>query len=130
MFTETIAIGRHQLIADEPLVEGGKDLGPSPYDFLLAALGSCTAMTVRLYANRKKIRLDKITVKLFHQKQYVEDCKDCEDKNAKIDLIDRKILLAGELSREDKDKLLAIANKCPVHRTLSQKTQINTELIE
>lgn len=128
-FTQEVTIGSHVLIADEPTENGGNDLGPSPYDFLIAALGTCTAMTVRTYADFKKIPLKKIIVRLTHAKVYAQDCADCENSNAKIDHIDRKIELQGDLSDEQRMKLLAIANKCPVHRTLTSQTTISTELV-
>lgn len=127
-FTQEITIGSHVLIADEPTENGGNDLGPSPYDFLVTALGTCTAMTIRLYADLKKIPVKKIIVRLSHEKIYAKDCADCEKSDAKIDHIDRKIELLGELSDEQRARLLEIANKCPVHRTLSSKTTISTEL--
>lgn len=127
---QEIIIGDHVLIADEPVLAGGNDAGPSPYDFLLAALGACTAMTLRVYADLKQIPLEKITVKLTHEKSYDKDCVDCEKDNAKIDVIDRKIELRGaHLTQEQSNMLLAIANKCPVHRTLTSKIVIKTELI-
>lgn len=129
-FTQKITIGPHVLIADEPLSSGGNDLGPSPYDFLLAGLGSCTAMTLRMYANLKKLALEKIIVRLQHQKIYAKDCTDCENSNSKIDHIYRQIDLQGNLSADERQKLLEIANKCPVHRTLTSKISITTELVE
>lgn len=129
-FTQNILAGKHVLIADEPEAAGGNDLGPSPYEFLLASLGSCTSMTIRMYADLKNIPLDRTIVKLKHDKIYAEDCKNCEDPKAKIDHIDRLIELHGELSEEQRAKLLEIANKCPVHRTLTSKITINTKLAE
>jgi putative redox protein len=128
-FSQEITIGSHILTADEPVLNGGNDLGPSPYDFLLTALGSCTAMTLRMYADFKKIPLEKTIVRLQHEKIYAKDCADCESPNAKIDHITRQIELHGELSDEDRQKLLEIANKCPVHRTLTSQTSITTTLL-
>lgn len=128
-FTQDITASGHHLVADEPTSVGGNDLGPGPYDFILAGLGACTAMTIRLYANLKKIPLEKVIVKLRHQKVYAKDCVDCEKDTAKIDQIERLIELQGNLSEEDKAKLLAIANKCPVHRTLTSTIEIETKLI-
>lgn len=128
-FTQEIITGRHHLTADEPVANGGNDAGPSPYDFLLTALGACTAITVRMYANFKKIPLENIIVKLNHQKIYADDCKNCETQDAKIDHIDRLIEFQGNLTQEQLTKLLGIANKCPVHRTLSSKTDITTKLL-
>lgn len=129
-YTQAITVGGHSLIADEPLASGGNDLGPSPYDFLLAALGSCTSMTIRMYAELKKFPLEKVIVRLTHEKIHLEDCKDCENKNMRIDQIDRKIKLFGQLTSEQREKLLEIANKCPVHRTLTSKILIKTELVD
>lgn len=128
-FTQQITIGEHILTADEPVTSGGNDLGPSPYGFLLAALGACTSMTLRMYAEFKKIPLENVIVHLTHDKVHAEDCENCEDSNAKIDHIDRKIELIGKLTPEQQQKLLEIANKCPVHRTLTSKIVITTELI-
>lgn len=129
-FSQQIKIGHHTLIADEPKEVGGNDLGPSPYDFLLAGLGACTSMTLRLYANLKKIPLKKITVQLSIEKQYVKDCENCEEENARIDHITRQIVLEGNLDDLQRKKLLEIANKCPVHRTLTSKIIISTQLID
>lgn len=126
--TQEITIGSHVLIADEPIENKGNDLGPSPYDFLLAALGACTAMTLRMYADFKKISLKKIIVRLQHEKIYAKDCAECGNTTSKIDHIDRQIELQGDLSEEQRQKLLEIANKCPVHRTLTSNMTITTEL--
>ena len=128
-FTQQIIVGSHILTGDEPVANGGNDTGPSPYDFLLSALGSCTSMTLRMYADLKKIPLEKITVKLHYEKIYATDCADCENSNSKIDHIDRQIELQGTLTEEQRQKLLDIANKCPVHRTLTSKIDITSELI-
>jgi putative redox protein len=127
-FAQEISIGKHALEGDEPIASGGNDLGPSPYDFLLAALGTCTSMTVRMYATLKKIPLDKITVTLTHDKVYAQDCIDCDEKS-KIDRLTRGIKLEGDLTEEQRQRLLEIANKCPVHRTLTSKIEITTELV-
>ena len=128
-FAQEIIIGDHVLLGDEPVANGGNDVGPAPYDFLLAALGSCTAMTIRLYADRKKIPLERVIVKLKHEKIYANDCEDCENPNSRMDQIERKIILKGRnLTDEQKDKLVDIANKCPVHRTLTSKVLIETSL--
>lgn len=129
-FVENITIGAHKLIADEPKANGGNDLGPSPYDFILAGLGTCTCMTLRVYAEFKKIPLKKVMVKLAYSKIYADDCKNCESAHSMIDHIDRAIALEGELTPQQKTKLLEIANKCPVHRSLTGKTTISTELVE
>ncbi|MDR3477679.1 MAG: OsmC family protein [Gammaproteobacteria bacterium] len=128
--SQEIRIGSHVLLGDEPIANGGNDTGPSPYDFLLAALGTCTSMTVRMYADFKKIPLDSIHVTLNYEKIHAKDCVDCENPSAKIDHIDRKIELRGNLTDEQRAKLLEIANKCPVHRTLTSKIEIETSLIQ
>ena len=125
---ETIRSGVHVLRADEPVANGGNDTGPSPYDYLLAALGSCTAMTLRLYARMKKLPLQKVTVRLKHEKIHATDCAECETKEGKIDRIERLIELEGPLSDEQRRRLLEIANRCPVHRTLSSEISIPTRL--
>jgi putative redox protein len=127
-FAQTVSTGGHTLNADEPVANGGNDLGPSPYDFLLTALGTCTSMTLRMYADFKKIPLKKITVRLTHEKAYAKDCENCESDNARIDHLDREIELEGDLTEDQRQKLLEIANKCPVHRTLTSKIMITTEL--
>ena len=116
----------HRLLADEPVKYGGSNLGPSPYDLLLMSLGACTSMTMRMYASRKKLPLDDIKIKLVHQRVHAEDCVDCNDK---IERITRSISLKGNLNAEQKQSLMAIADKCPVHRTLENDPQIVTELI-
>jgi len=116
----------HRLLADEPVKHGGSDLGPSPYDLLLMSLGACTSMTLRMYASRKKLPLDDIEIKLVHHRVHAEDCVDCTDK---IERITRSITLKGDLNAEQKASLMAIADKCPVHRTLENDPQIVTELV-
>lgn len=128
-FAQEIKVGSYTLFADEPAAYGGNDTGPSPYDFLLAALGTCTSMTIRMYADLKKIPLKKVLVKLNIEKVYATDCADCTNDQAKIDKITRLIELQGDLNQEQRMKLLDIANKCPVHRTLTSKIVINTELV-
>lgn len=128
-FAQEIAVGRHKLTADEPVEAGGKDTGPSPYDLLLAALGSCTSMTVSLYARTKKWPLESVTVNLWHSKIHATDCRDCETKVGKIDRIEREIHFEGTLDEEQRTKLLQIADKCPVHRTLESEINILTRAI-
>jgi len=119
--------GGHELTADEPeTVKGGTDRGPSPYDLLLAALGSCTAMTLRMYAERKDIPLKTVTVRLRHARIYAQDCEDCETVDGRVDEIERRIALSGNLSGEQRARLLEIADRCPVHRTLTSETKIRT----
>ena len=128
-YTQEIIIGDHVIIADEPIENGGNNTGPSPYDFILAGLGACTSMTLRMYADFKKIPLDKVIVKLSHEKVYALDCINCENEKSKIDHIERLIELQGDLSQEQREKLIEIANKCPVHRTLTSTTEIVTRLL-
>ena len=127
-FTQEVRVGKHRLRADEPVAAGGTDTGLSPYDLLLAGLGACTSMTIRMYADLKQIPLEKITVRLKHDKVHAQDCAECETKEGKIDRIDREIELAGSLDEAQRAKLLEIANKCPVHRTLHSEIWIPTQL--
>jgi uncharacterized OsmC-like protein/fermentation-respiration switch protein FrsA (DUF1100 family) len=123
---QEVLAGPHRFIADEPVSAGGRDSGPSPYDLLVAALGACTAMTVRLYAERKSLPLDRVTVELHHAKVHAADCEACETKDAKIDRIDRAIRLEGRLDEAQRVRLMEIADKCPVHRTLTSRVDIRT----
>jgi uncharacterized OsmC-like protein/alpha/beta superfamily hydrolase len=123
-----VAMGPHRLLADHPVGDGGEDSGPSPYDLLTAALGSCTAMTVRLYADLKKLPLERVSVNLHHEKIHAADCRECETKEGRIDKIERVIDLQGPLDDAQRAKLLEIANKCPVHRTLHSEVFIPTRL--
>ena len=128
-FAQEIEIGRHRLKADEPVEYGGTDSGPSPYDFLLAALGTCTSMTISLYARRRGWPLKDVTVSLHHSKIHAADCVDCETKVGKIDRIQREIHLTGALTTEQRAKLMEIADKCPVHQTLTSEINIQTRAI-
>jgi len=121
-----IAAGRHRILADEPVEVGGMDSGPGPYDFLLGALGACTSMTMRLYAERKAIPLTRTTVTLQHSRIHARDCEDCETKDGMIGRIDRVIAMDGDLDAEQRAKLMEIADKCPVHRTLTSEIKIVT----
>jgi putative redox protein len=127
-FTQAIAAGPHALRADEPEALGGLDSGPSPYGLLLAALGACTAMTVRMYADLRKLPLERVTVTLRHDKVYAADCEECETKEGKVDRIDRVIELTGDLSDAQRAKLMEIADKCPVHRTLHSEVSVRSRL--
>jgi uncharacterized OsmC-like protein len=128
-FAQEIVVGSHRLTADEPIEFGGKDTGLGPYDLLLAALGSCTSMTISLYARTKKWPLESVIVNLRHAKIHAEDCRDCETKQGKIDRIEREIQLVGNLDPEQRKRLLEIADKCPVHRTLKSEIDIQTRAI-
>jgi putative redox protein len=128
-FAQEIAAGRHRLSADEPAGYGGDDSGPTPYDLLLAGLGACTTMTLRMYAERKGWPLDRAEVRLSHEKIHARDCADCETREGRIDRIDRRLTLTGDLDGEQREKLLEIADKCPVHRTLTGEIKIHTELV-
>lgn len=129
-FNQAIAVGPHHLVADEPLAAGGADAGPGPYDFLLAGLGACTSMTMRLYADRKSLPLDRVTVTLKHSKIYAKDCAECETREGMLDQIERDIAVDGALDAEQRKKLMEIADKCPVHRTLSSEIRIVTKAVE
>lgn len=126
LFQQEIIAGTHRLLADEPLDVGGLDSGPGPYDLLLAALGACTSMTLRLYADRKKLPLTRTIVRLRHNRIYATDCAECETKEGMIDRIERMIRLEGDLNTEQRARLLEIADKCPVHRTLKSEIDIRT----
>jgi len=128
-FAQKIEVGSHRLDADEPVSFGGTDSGPSPYDLLLAALGSCTSMTIGLYARKRGWPLENITVSLRHSKIHAADCDNCETKEGKIDRIEREIQLTGSLTDEQRAKLMEIANKCPVHQTLTSEINIKTRAI-
>ncbi|MEJ2098471.1 MAG: alpha/beta fold hydrolase [Desulfobacterales bacterium] len=123
-----IMAGGHRLVADEPISSGGSNLGPTPYDYLMAGLGACTAMTLRLYADRKDWPLDSVTVRLNQQKIHADDCETCETEEGRLDQIERQIELEGALDEQQTDRLLQIANRCPVHRTLKSEIVIKTEL--
>jgi putative redox protein len=123
---QEIMSGPHRFLADEPVKAGGLDSGPGPYDLLLASLGACTSMTLRLYADNKKLSLDRVSVRLTHNRIHAEDCLNCETKEGMIDRIDRNITLEGELSADERKRLLEIADKCPVHRTLESEIEIRT----
>jgi len=125
---QRVAIGPHRLFVDEPVDFGGMDSGPTPYDLVVAGLGACTAMTVRLYADAKGIPLERVAVALMHSKTYATDCAECETREGKIDRIERVVTLEGDLNDAMRAKLLEIANKCPVHRTLLSEMWIPTRL--
>ncbi|MER6395349.1 MULTISPECIES: OsmC family protein [unclassified Kitasatospora] len=124
-YGQQVRAGRHELAADEPGPVGA-DSGPNPYDLLLAALGSCTSMTVRMYAERKGWPLEKVTVALRHERVHAEDCAECESGHGLVDRITREIRLDGALDAEQRRRLLDIAEKCPVHRTLTAGVVVST----
>jgi putative redox protein len=125
---QEIDAGSHTLYADEPVDAGGDNAGPNPYELLLAALGACTSMTLLLYARRKGWPLEDVEVRLSHRRDYARDCAECEDKPAKIDVIERRITLRGDLDDGQRARLLEIAQKCPVHRTLTGTIRVNDRL--
>jgi putative redox protein len=127
-FAQEIIAGPHQLVSDEPASAGGTDTGPTPYDLLLSALGSCTSMTIALYARRKRWALERVTVRLRHSRVHAQDCADCETRPAFLTLIERDIELEGALDQEQRARLLAIADRCPVHLTLTSQMEIRTRL--
>jgi uncharacterized OsmC-like protein len=123
-FKQEIVAGRHHLSADEPVSAGGDDAGPDPYDYLLTALGVCTSMTVGVYARRKQFPVENISVSLWHSRIHAKDCEECETKEGMLDRIDLEVELIGPLSAEQHAKLMEIAAKCPVHRTLTSEINI------
>jgi uncharacterized OsmC-like protein/alpha/beta superfamily hydrolase len=129
-FTNQVIVGRHVMRADEPVAVGGMDTGLSPYDLLNAALGACTSMTLRMYADMKGMPLTRVSVELKHEKIHAEDCAECETREGRIDRIERAIHLEGDLDGAQRQKLLEIANKCPVHRTLHSEVYIPTKLAD
>lgn len=127
-FAQEVSVRSHALRADEPASVGGRDTGPSPYDFLLIALGTCTSMTVAMYARRKQWPLERVTVRLRHSKVHAKDCAECEVKEGMLDRIERELTFDGALSSEQRARLLDIANRCPVHRTLISKILIESRM--
>jgi uncharacterized OsmC-like protein len=125
-FATDITAGRHRLRADEPTSLGGADSGPGPYELLLAALGACTAMTLRMYADQKKWPLDRVRVDLKHDKIHATDCADCETREGRVDRIERVLQIEGALDAAQRARLVEIADKCPVHRTLHSQVLIRT----
>ena len=123
-FRQEVVAGKYSFSADEPVSAGGGDAGPDPYDYLLTSLGVCTSMTIGLYARRKQMPLENITVSLSHSRIYAIDCEECETKEGMLDRIDVEVELTGSLSAEQHAKLMEIAAKCPVHRTLTSEINI------
>jgi putative redox protein len=128
-FTQEITVGAHRIFSDEPKDLGGGDTGPSPYELLAAALGACTSVTLAMYARRKQWPLASVNIRLRHSRIHANDCADCDSKEEMLDRIDRDIELIGNLSAEQRARLLEIADKCPVHRTLTHGMRIFTRLI-
>jgi putative redox protein len=128
-FAQEITVGPHRFYSDEPRQAGGEDAGSSPYELLAAALGACTSMTLAMYARRKKWPLKSVNVRLRHSKIHAQDCTDCDTKEEQLDRIDRDIELIGGLSEDQRSRLLEIADRCPVHQTLTRGLQIHTRLI-
>jgi uncharacterized OsmC-like protein/pimeloyl-ACP methyl ester carboxylesterase len=126
-FQNTVAIGPHHMLADEPIGVGGEDSGPGPYDYVLAGLGACTSMTMRMYADRKSLPLERVTVTLSHSKIHAEDCAECETREGMLDQFDRVIAIEGALDADQRKRLMEIADKCPVHRTLTSEIRILTK---
>ncbi len=120
-YTTEVQAGKHTFLADEPADVGGNDMGPTPYQLLNAALGTCTAMTLKMYADRKKWPLERVTVHLSHSKKHLEDSSHPESKNSKIEEFNRILEIEGELDEDQRNRLLEIADKCPVHRTLTER---------
>jgi len=127
-FQQEVTAGKHNFVADEPVSAGGGDAGPDPYDYLLTALGVCTSMTIGFYARRNRMPLENITVSLSHSRIYATDCVECETKEGMLDRIDVEVELTGQLTSEQHAKLMQVAAKCPVHRTLT--SEINIRLRE
>lgn len=127
-FTQVVSTDTHSWLADEPRALGGRDKGPDPYEHLLAALGTCTAMTLRMYADRKQLALDHVAVELEHSREHQKDCEDCESDGVKIDVLKRTLHLSGDLSDQQRQRLLDIADRCPVHKTLHGPMLVKTQL--
>jgi putative redox protein len=128
-FAQTIVAGTHTLVGDEPVTAGGTDTGPSPYEFLLSALGTCTSMTVAMYARRKQWPLEEVAVTLAHSRIPAAECADCETKEGMVDQILCDLELIGPLDAEQRARLREIADRCPVHRTLRSEIRIATTLV-
>jgi putative redox protein len=128
-FRTEVRLGHHRLVADEPRSVGGDDQGPTPYDLLSAALATCTSMTLRMYANHKKLDLESATVRVEHDKIHAEDCQDCESGSGKIDEFRRAISLEGDLTDAQRNRMLEIADRCPVHRTLHGEIKVRSKLL-
>ena len=128
-FTQEITAGTHRMVSDEPVSSGGTNTGPTPYDLLLGALGSCTSMTIAMYARRKGWPVEGVTVRLRHTRTHARDCDACEEADARLTVISRDITLEGPLDEAQRTRLLEIANRCPVHLTLTSTIDIQTRLV-
>ena len=123
--TQLVTSATHGWVADEPLTDGGNDLGPSPYELLAAALGACTAMTLQIYARRKGIPLHEVAVEVEHERVHAADCAECEEKTeGRIEVLRRRIVLRGPLTEAQRDELLSVASRCPVHKTLKAAPEV------
>lgn len=127
-YMQSVRSGRHAFNADEPVAAGGNDAGPGPYEYLLMSLGACTSMTVRMYAELKKLPLKRVRVRLSHRKIHAKDCLDCATQDGKVDEITREIVLEGDLTDDQRGRLLEIANRCPVNRTLTAEIKVRSRL--
>jgi putative redox protein len=128
-FVTPVNAAGHALVADEPLSYGGTNLGPTPYDLLSAALATCTTMTLRMYADHKNLDYESFTVAVDHSKVHADDCEDCETTDGKIDEFRRRLTIKGKLAPEVEKRILEIADRCPVHRTLHSEVNVRTELV-
>ena len=126
-FQQEVTAGKHHFVADEPVSAGGGDAGPDPYDYLLASLGVCTSMTVGFYARRNHLPLENVTVSLWHSRIYARDCEECETREGMLDRIELELEMTGSLTAEQRAKLMEIAGKCPVHRTLTSEINIRLQ---
>ena len=129
-YTTTLTAGKHEFMGDEPeSVDGGKDKGPDPYDYLLMSLGSCTVMTIKMYVQHKGWdHVDDIYMELRHNKRHDEDCQNCEDPKSRIDIIEKEVIVEGDVTDEQLDRILDISQKCPVHRTLMSDIKLESSI--
>ena len=127
-YVQNISIGPHELLADEPPEAGGADAGPNPYELVMAALGACTSMTVRMYAERRNWPLEKVQVDLTFSRLHAADCDDCSRKKGIVNRIEKRITFTGDLSEIQRERLLHMANNCPVHRILARTIEISSTL--
>lgn len=128
VFTTSVSASGHDFVADEPASYGGDDLGPTPYDLLLAALGTCTSMTLRLYARKRDYPLDEVDISLEHDRIHADDCADCESRSGYVTRIRLRLTLTGDLTDEQRADLLRVAHRCPVHKTLTAEIKIEAAL--